>query len=82
MIYNLILLAFGVLLAIFAAKAVAEKDILRSIIWLMVFLFAISASFIFLGATLVGAIELLVYVGAVSSLLVFTVMLTGGKEIE
>jgi NADH-quinone oxidoreductase subunit J len=42
----------------------------------------LSANFIFLGATLIGAIELLVYVGAVSALLVFTMMITGGKEIE
>jgi NADH-quinone oxidoreductase subunit J len=82
MIFDIILVVFGAILALFAIKAVSEKDILRSIIWLMIFLFTISASFIYMGATLIGAIELLVYVGAVSSLLVFTIMLTGGKEIE
>ncbi|MHB8371205.1 MAG: NADH-quinone oxidoreductase subunit J [Thermoplasmataceae archaeon] len=82
MIYNIILIIFGIILAVFAAKAVSEKDILRAIIWLMIFLFTISASFIFMGATLIGSIELLVYVGAVTSLMVFTIMLTGGKEIE
>ncbi len=82
MIFDIILVVFGAILVVFAIKAVSEKDILRSIIWLMIFLFAISASFIYMGATLIGAIELLVYVGAVSSLLVFTIMLTGGKEIE
>ena len=82
MIFDIILVIFGAILAIMAIKAVSEKDILRAIIWLMLFLFTISASFIYMGVTLIGAIELLVYVGAVSSLLVFTVMLTGGKEIE
>ena len=82
MIFDIILVIFGIILALFALKAISEKDILRAIIWLMVFLFTISASFIYLGATLIGAIELLVYVGAVSSLLVFTIMLTGGREIE
>ena len=82
MIYTIIPLIFAIILIVLAAISVEEKDIVRSIIFLMAFLFVLSANFIFLGATLVGAIELLVYVGAVSALLVFTMMITGGKEIE
>jgi NADH-quinone oxidoreductase subunit J len=82
MIYTIITLIFAIILIVLAAISVEEKDIVRSIIFLMAFLFVLSANFIFLGATLVGAIELLVYVGAVSALLVFTMMITGGKEIE
>ena len=82
MIYTIITLIFAIILIVLAAISVEEKDIVRSIIFLMAFLFVLSANFIFLGATLVGAIELLVYVGAVSALLVFTMMITGGNEIE
>jgi NADH-quinone oxidoreductase subunit J len=82
MIYTIISIIFAVILIILAIIAVEEKDVVRSIIFLMSFLFVLAANFIFLGATLVGAIELLVYVGAVAALLVFTVMITGGKEIE
>ena len=82
MIFTIITVIFAIILVVLAAISVEQKDIVRSIIFLMAFLFVLSANFIFLGATLVGAIELLVYVGAVSALLVFTMMITGGKEIE
>ena len=82
MIFTIIAIIFAIILIILAAISVEQKDIVRSIILLMAFLFVLSANFIFLGATLIGAIELLVYVGAVSALLVFTMMITGGKEIE
>ena len=82
MIFTIITIIFAIILIILAAISVEQKDIVRSIIFLMAFLFVLSANFIFLGATLIGAIELLVYVGAVSALLVFTMMITGGKEIE
>lgn len=82
MIYLIIEIIFAVILLALAMSAVHQRDVVRSIIYLMIFLFVLGADFIFIGATLLGSIELLVYVGAVSSLLVFTMMLTGGKEIE
>lgn len=82
MIFEIIEIIFGVILAIMAAISVAQKDVVRSIVFLLLFLSLMSADFIFLGATLLGAIELLVYVGAITALLVFTVMITGGREFE
>ena len=82
MIFEIIEIIFGVLLAVMAAVSVAQKDVVRSIVFLLLFLSIMAADFIYLGATLIGAIELLVYVGAISALLVFTVMITGGKEFE
>ncbi len=82
MIFEIIEIIFGVFLAIMAAISVAQKDVVRSIVFLLLFLSLMSADFIFLGATLLGAIELLVYVGAITALLVFTVMITGGREFE
>ena len=82
MIFEIIEIIFGVILALMAGISVAQKDVVRSIVFLLLFLSAMSADFIFLGATLLGAIELLVYVGAITALLVFTVMITGGREFE
>lgn len=82
MIFEIIEIIFGVFLALMAAISVAQKDVVRSIVFLLLFLSLMSADFIFLGATLLGAIELLVYVGAITALLVFTVMITGGREFE
>jgi NADH-ubiquinone/plastoquinone oxidoreductase chain 6. len=82
MIFNIIAIIFGIILIILSVVSIEQKNIVRSLIFLMAFLFVLSADFIFLGATLIGAIELLVYVGAVSALMLFTMMITGGKEIE
>ena len=82
MIFEIIEIIFGGFLVVMAAVSIAQKDVVRSIVFLLIFLSIMSADFIFLGATLLGAIELLVYVGAVSALLVFTVMITGGREFE
>ncbi len=82
MIFDIIAIIFGIILIILSVVSIEQKNIVRSLIFLMAFLFVLSADFIFMGATLVGAIELLVYVGAISALLLFTMMITGGKEIE
>lgn len=82
MIFDIIAIVFGIILIILSVVSIEQKNIVRSLIFLMAFLFVLSADFIFMGATLVGAIELLVYVGAISALLLFTMMITGGKEIE
>lgn len=82
MIFTIIFLIFAAILVILALSTISSKNLVHSSVWLMAFLFVLSALFIFLGGSLVGAVELLVFVGAVVTLLVFTLMLTGGKEIE
>lgn len=82
MIYTIITIIFAIILIPLALKTVAEKNLSHSAVYLMAFLVILSAMFIFLGGSIVGAIELLVFVGAVVTLLVFTLMLTGGKELE
>lgn len=82
LVYTGIFLVFAVILVVMAAKAVQDKNIVHSASYLMFFLFAMAGLFLLLGSSLVASIELLVYVGAIVTLLVFTLMLTGGKEIE
>ncbi|MGC8505687.1 MAG: NADH-quinone oxidoreductase subunit J [Thermoplasmata archaeon] len=82
MIFTIIFLIFALFLVITSLEAVREKNIVHSATWLMMFLFTMGGLFIFMGASFLGAIELLVYVGAVVTLIVFTLMLTGGKEVE
>ncbi len=82
MIDTIIFLIFAVMTIPLAIRAVSSRNITHSAVYLMVFMFILSALFIFLGASLVGAIELLVFIGAVVTLFIFTIMLTGGKELE
>ncbi|WP_287954327.1 NADH-quinone oxidoreductase subunit J [Acidiplasma sp.] len=46
------------------------------------FLLDLAAMFILLGLSFIGAVEILVYAGAVIILIVFVLMLTGGYENE
>lgn len=80
--YTIIFLIFAVILVPIALQTIREKNLVHSGVYLMALLFVLAGLFIFLRASIVGAIELLVYVGAVITLLIFTLMLTGGKEIE
>ncbi|GGM65952.1 hypothetical protein GCM10007108_00290 [Thermogymnomonas acidicola] len=82
MIYTIIYVIFAIIVIVFSILAVRDRNLIHSAIYLMIFLFVLAALFIFLGASLVGSIELLVYVGAIVTLLVFSLMLTGGKEVE
>ena len=82
MIFTIIFLIFAILLIFTSIKAVHDKNIVHSATWLMFFLFSMAGVFVLLGASLIASIELLVYVGAIVTVLVFTLMLTGGKEFE
>src|SRR3954470_12507608 len=59
-----------------AIATVVTHNIVRSATWLLFTLAGTSAIFFLLGADIVGAIQLLVYVGGTMVLVVFGVMLT------
>src|SRR3954470_9056205 len=59
-----------------AVATVVTQNIVRSATWLLFTLAGVSGVFFLLGADLVGAIQLLVYVGGTMVLVVFGVMLT------
>ncbi len=81
-IFTIIVLIFSVFLIVFSALSVRSRNLVHGAVWLMLFMFSMAGLFVYLGTDFVASIELLVYVGAVITLLVFTLMLTGGKEIE
>jgi NADH-quinone oxidoreductase subunit J len=64
------------LTALCAVATVLTQNIVRSATWLLFTLAGVSAIFFLLGADIVGAIQLLVYVGGTMVLVVFGVMLT------
>lgn len=80
MIYTVLFVIFGIILVVSAIKAVSERNIVHSAVWLLFFMVSVASLFFFLGASFIGSVELLVYVGAIVSLLVFTLMLTGGED--
>ena len=63
-----------------AVATVITQNIVRSATWLLFTLAGTSGIFFLLGADIVGAIQLLVYVGGTMVLVVFGVMLTAQQQ--
>ena len=82
MIYTIIFLAFAVIAVIMAMAAISSKNLIHSSIFLFILMLVFSMIFIFLGLSFVGSIELLVYTGSIVILIVFVLMLPGGKDVE
>ena len=57
-----------------------SKDIMHNCIFLLGVLIGVAGIYITLGADFVGAAQILVYVGGVTILMLFAVMLTGGND--
>lgn len=58
-----------------AAMCVLQRSPVASAIWLMTTMFSLAALYVLLNAQLIGALQVLVYVGAVLVLFLFVVML-------
>jgi NADH:ubiquinone oxidoreductase subunit 6 (subunit J) len=73
------MLAFGVF-TIFtlggAIGVVANKNLVRGAMWLMISLFGIAGMFVLLSAPFLAAVQVLVYIGAIGILITFVIMLT------
>ena len=69
----LIMAAFTVFAAV---MVLASKEIVRNVVWLALTFVGVAITFIFLSAEYIAVIQILVYVGAVSVLILFGVMLT------
>ncbi len=82
MIYTIIFFILAAIAVIMALSAISSKNLIHSSIFLLMLLLMFSIIFIFLGLSFVGSIELLVYTGSIVILIVFVLMLTGGKDVE
>jgi hypothetical protein len=63
-----------------AMMVVASRELVHSTIWLAGVLMGVAGIFLTLGAEFLAIIQVLVYVGAVITLILFTVMLTIPEE--
>ncbi|WP_298407233.1 NADH-quinone oxidoreductase subunit J [Ferroplasma sp.] len=82
MIYTIIFLILAAIAIIMALSAISSKNLIHSSIFLFMLMLVFSSIFIFLGLSFIGSIELLVYTGSIVILIVFVLMLTGGKDVE
>ena len=59
-----------------ALKALNAKEVMHAVVWLAVVLAGTAGIYLTLGAQLLAAFQILIYVGAVVTLFLFTVMVT------
>jgi NADH:ubiquinone oxidoreductase subunit 6 (subunit J) len=69
-----ILLSLVTLVA--AAMVVSSRNLFRSALWLILTFFGIAGIFILLNAEFLAVVQVLIYIGAISTLIIFAVMLT------
>ncbi|MTI79880.1 MAG: NADH-quinone oxidoreductase subunit J [Firmicutes bacterium] len=65
-----------------ALLVVMSKNIVHSVLWLIVVFLGIAGVFLMLGAKFLAAIQILVYAGAVCIMVVFGVMLTQREDMS
>ncbi len=76
-------IGFGIIAACLLLSAlfvVQNKNLVRSVLWLAVTLATTAALFVFLNATFLAGIQVLLYAGGVITLMLFGVMLTRRHE--
>jgi len=67
--------------SIIAAIAVVQmKDLFRAALFLIVCFMAVAGMFVLLRAEFVAAVQVLIYVGAISVLIIFAILMTGDIE--
>ncbi len=67
---------FAAMTILAALMVLWSKEIVRSVMWLALAFMGVAFTFIFLGAEFLALIQILIYVGAVSVLMLFGIMLT------
>ncbi|MEM0139634.1 MAG: NADH-quinone oxidoreductase subunit J [Ferroplasma sp.] len=82
MIYTIIFMVLAAIAVIMGMSAMSSKNLLHSAVYLFVMMLVLAGIFIFLGLSFIGSIEILVYTGSIVILIVFVLMLTGGKNVE
>lgn len=69
-------IVMGLVILASAIMVLRVKELVHATVWLATMLFGVAGIFLALGAEFLATIQVLVYVGAVITLILFTVMLT------
>ena len=74
---QIVLFVFFALITLGAAlMVVTTRNLLHSALWLIAAFFGIAAIFVMLQAEFLAVVQVLIYIGAISTLIIFAVMLT------
>ncbi len=67
---------FAFMIVVSGILVVTLRDIFHCALMLVICMFSVAAIYVLLGADFIAAVQVLIYVGAVSVLLIFAIMLT------
>lgn len=73
---QMVFVALGAIIVATSVKVVLSDEVMHAVLWLSIALLAVGGIYLTLGAEVLAAIQVLIYVGAVITLILFTVMLT------
>ena len=76
---DLLFMALGAVMVIAALAVVLQKDIIRSGLAMIICFAALAGIYVIAGTPVVAAAQVLVYIGAISVLVLFAIMLTQSK---
>lgn len=82
MLVEITFLALAAFILVSAVMALRTKELVHATVWLAGVLLGVAGIFLTVGAEFLATIQLLVYVGAVITLILFTVMLTIPRDDE
>ena len=77
---DLLFMAFAAILVLAALLVVGMRDIIRSGLAMIICFAALAGIYVMAGAPVVAAAQVLVYIGAISVLVLFAIMLTQTKD--
>jgi hypothetical protein len=80
MLVELVFLGAAALVLVSALMVLRVRELVHAAVWLAAMLMGVAGVFLTLGAEFLAVIQVLVYVGAVITLILFTVMLTTPEE--
>ena len=80
MIVETVFVVMSALILVSAFMALWTKELIHATVWLALMLLGVAGVFLTLGGEFLATIQVLVYVGAVITLILFTVMLTIPQE--
>ena len=73
---QVVFVALAAVIVASSLKVVLAEEVMHAVLWLSIALIAVAGIYLTLGAEILASIQVLIYVGAVVTLILFTVMLT------
>lgn len=73
---QIVFAALGAAIVASSVKVVLAEEVMHAVVWLSVALLGVAGIYLTLGAEVLAWIQVLIYVGAVVTLILFTIMLT------